>query len=88
MFQINEAGQVLKQEVGSTYELWEPIGMEKEVHILQPGEYQWMRFCLEEGKYVIDTENTTPIVIDADGVPWGDNEPQEYIPVNGKVVIP
>jgi len=87
MFQINEAGQVLKQEVGSTYELWEPIGMEKEIHILQPGTYQWMRFCLEEGKYVIDTENTTPIVIDADGVLWGDNEPQEYIPVNGKVVI-
>lgn len=87
MFQINEVGQVLKQEAGSTYELWEPIGMEKEIHILQLGTYQWMVFDLAQGQYVTDTTNTTPMIIDADGILCGTNNPQEYIPTQGKVVI-
>lgn len=87
MYKINNAKQVMKQEAGDSYELWVPVGTEKEVQLIQPKEYQWMKFDLEQEQYIPDTKNTTPIVIDADGVPWGDNEPQEYIPVNGKVVI-
>ena len=61
-----------------TYELWEPIGMEKEIHITETSEkrlYQWMKFNLEAEQYINDTENITYIVID--GI--------EHTPVYGKV---
>jgi len=80
MYMINEAKQVLKQEKTASYELWQPIGMEKEVRVETLADkivYQWYKFDLLIKDYVIDLENTTQIEID--GV--------NYNPINGTVEI-
>lgn len=91
MYRILENGQVMKQEQTDTYEQWVPLGMEKEVHVVKTDTatiYQWDKFDLTQEQYITDTTNTTPIIIDADGVLYGPNNPQEYTPVDGKVERP
>lgn len=87
-FKILENEQVMKQEFGDTFTQWIPVGMEKEVHVTITETtvcYQWVKFDLIQEQYITDTTNVTHIIIDADGVLNGPNNPQEHTPVDGKV---
>lgn len=79
-FKRLENGQIMKVIVGDTYTEETHIGMEKQYESVELADhtiYQWKKFDLIQGKYVVDPKNTTPIIVD--GV--------SYVPVNGAVEV-
>jgi hypothetical protein len=79
-FFINEVDQVMKRIIEDTFTEETPVGMEKQYEKLELADrtiYQWNKFDLSQGKYVVDPTNTTSIVIDS----------VSYVPVNGAVEV-
>jgi len=80
LFKILENSQVMEQVADGNYTRWKSVGMEKEVRITETDAdltYYWVIFDINQGQYVDDTENTSPIIVN--GV--------EHTPIDGKIII-
>ena len=71
MYAILENNQVMKKEIGNSYEQWIPFGINTKTQIntdnLLSITFKWLKFDLELGTHIEDTENTTPFIVEAAG---------------------